>query len=103
MSAPERTFCRPEVKWLCQKRVMRSVSGERVVSISVTHQFLRSMARSTCCRWNCFLSSGDRSRTRRGEMNSPTHAGGGVRAWVAAPVSTRSTASRRERRAIASI
>ena len=38
-----------------------------VVSISVTHQFLSSTARSTCSRWNCFLSSPDRSRSRRGE------------------------------------
>ena len=103
MSVPDFTFCRPEVKWLCQKSVMRSVRGEGVVSISVTHQFLSSMARSTCWRWNSFFSSPDRSRSRRGEMNSPTQAGGAVRASAVAPERTRSTASRRESVAIASI
>ena len=80
MSGGERTFCRLEVKWLCQKSVMRSVSGERVASISASHQAFSSSARSICRRTNALRSSSPMARTARGSVHSSTQAGGGVRA-----------------------
>ena len=103
MRTGERTFCRLEVKWLCQNSVMRSVSGESVVSISSSHQPFSSRPRATSSRWYCWRSSALIRRTRPRGSQAFAHAGGAVRGACRTASSSRSTASRRESRAYSSI
>ena len=69
MSCGERTFCTLDTKWLCQKSVIFSVSGERVVSISVSHQDCSSNA-----RWND-LALGELALLRRSSSGSAAATG----------------------------
>ena len=91
-----RTFGWPDTKWLCQKSVIRSVSGERVTVISSIHHARSARPSRTCVWTNALRSSGALSLRggRNGDV-SVADAGGGDAATVRVSRSSLSTAASR--------
>ena len=86
------TFCALVVKWPCQKRTIRSVTGLSVAIISPSHQRISSKA---CARQRCRRARRSASEVGRGPGRSSTQVGGLVEATVRVFLRTRSMACAR--------